>query len=281
MFVGVEVVGGLLAGSLALLADAGHMASDAAALAFSLLAVRAARRPANARMTYGYKRVETLAAFVNSGVLLAVCAGILIQAVIRSISPHPVQGGTMLWVAFAGLAANLVAFLILHEKDNHHDLNMRSAWLHVLSDMAGFVAAMVAAGIIMLTGWNILDPLLSIVVTLFMVRGAWQILRTSAHILIEGAPLGLDTDGIRHDLMTHVADVDDVHHIHAWSMSSNQTLLTLHVRHAADAAPSQVIDRVKVRLSKKFSIDHVTVQTELETCPDNHGDSACHGVGFH
>ena len=219
LFMVVEVAGGLLSGSLALLADAGHMVSDAAALGMSWLALRIGKRPADAERSYGYRRLEVLVAFVNGCMLFVIALWIVIEAARRFLAPQPVLGGTMLAVAIAGLVANLVAFLVLNG-GNRENLNMRSAWLHVLGDLAGFVGAIIAAGIIMATGWWPIDPILSVLVALLILKSAWGIVASSSHILLEGTPPGLDLAALRADLAASVPEVVEIHHVHAWCLSA-------------------------------------------------------------
>ncbi|PMS21712.1 cation transporter [Trinickia dabaoshanensis] len=275
VFMIVEIVGGLLSGSLALLADAGHMVSDTAALGFSWAAIRYGRRPANAQLSYGYKRLEILAAFVNGCALFVIAAAILVEAVRRFAEPVPVVGKTMLIVAFAGLAANIGAFLALHG-GNRENLNVRGAWLHVLGDMLGSLAAIVAAVVILLTGWTPIDPLLSIFVAVIILKSAWGIVRASAHILLEGTPQGISLADIKADLERNVAEVRDAHHIHAWSITAERHLVTLHVHPAPGAAAHDVVAAVRRRLSLRFNVEHVTVQVEEHDCAD---PGSAHGHG--
>lgn len=276
VFMLIEVAGGMLSGSLALLADAAHMVSDAAALGFAWVAIQYGKRPATAQLSYGYKRLEVLAAFVNGCALFAIAAWIVFEAIRRFASPVHVAGPTMLIVAFAGLAANIAAFLILHG-GNRDNLNLRGAWLHVLGDMLGSVAAIVAAAVIMLTGWTPIDPILSIVVTVIILKSAWGIVKSSAHILLEGTPPGMDLADIKADLEQNTEEVRNAHHIHAWSITGEQHLLTLHVHPAPGYASREVVVAVQRRLSDRFSIRHVTVQVEEERCIDSHteGELGC------
>jgi len=268
LFMFVEIAGGVLSGSLALLADAGHMVSDAAALAFSWFAIQYGRRPATEQLSYGYRRLEVLAAFVNGCALFLIAAWVVAEAVQRFSAPVPIVGRTMLAVAVAGLAANIVALLVLHG-GNRENLNMRGAWLHVLGDLLGSVAAIVAAGVILLTGWAPIDPLLSIFVAVIILRSAWAIVKSSAHILLEGVPSNLDLNEIRNELQANVALVSEAHHIHAWSITGEQHLVTLHVRPATGAATKDVVSAVNQYLQQRFGIQHVTVQVEeYETCED-------------
>ncbi|MCB1374933.1 MAG: cation diffusion facilitator family transporter, partial [Rhodobacteraceae bacterium] len=225
-FMVVEVIGGILAGSLALVADAGHMMTDFAALAMAWLAFRVARRPADARRTYGFDRLSVLAAFVNGLALFAVAVWILIEAVRRLAEPHPVAGGLMLTVAAAGLLVNVAAFWILSRGDRGN-LNLRAALLHVAGDLLGSVAAILAALVILGTGWTPIDPILSVLVAFLILYSAWNVVRESAHILLEGAPPGADPDGIAEDLRASVPEVIEVRHLHAWSISESRPMVTL------------------------------------------------------
>ncbi len=275
-FMVVEIVGGLLSGSLALLADAGHMISDTAALGFSWAAIHYGKRPATARLSYGYKRLEILAAFVNGCALFVIAAWIVIEAVRRFAEPVPVLGKTMLIVALAGLAANIAAFAALHG-GNRENLNLRGAWLHVLGDMLGSVAAIAAACVILFTGWTPIDPLLSIFVAVIVLKSAWGIVKSSAHILLEGTPEGVSLADIKADLERNVAEVRDAHHIHAWSITAERHMVTLHVHPTPGVASHEVVAAVQRRLAATFRIEHTTVQVEEEKCIDAHrshvGDS--------
>lgn len=264
-FMVVEIIGGILSGSLALIADAGHMATDAAALFLAYIAFRLSNRPANANQSYGYHRAETLAAFVNALTMIALVAWILFEAVQRFFEPVEVLGGLMLWVAVGGLIVNILAFWILHsgEKGN---LNMQGAAVHVMGDLLGSVAAIAAAIIILYTGWMPIDPLLSIFVALLILRSAIALARQSGHILMEGTPKGLDTEEIKQDLLNSVAGIEDVHHLHAWSLTATRDVMTLHARIADGIDPDQVLAAINERLSHKFQIDHATVQIETEAC---------------
>ena len=269
VFMLVEVAGGLFSGSLALLADAGHMVSDAAALGMSWAALRIGRRPADPHRSYGYQRMEVLVAFVNGCSLFVIAGWITIEAALRFAHPVPVLGGPMLAVAVAGLLANLVAFLVLNG-GSRENLNMRSAWLHVLGDMLGFVVAIVAALVILATGWSPIDPILSILVALLILKSAGGIVRSSAHILLEGTPPGLDLQALGTDLEASIPEVDEVHHIHAWSLTAERTMVTLHVRCAPGTPPGEVIPAVSQRLRERFGIDHSTIQLDCEDCADQH-----------
>jgi cobalt-zinc-cadmium efflux system protein len=209
-FMGIEVVGGLVSGSLALLADAGHMLTDFAALGLAWFAFRIARRPPDQRRSYGYHRIQVLAAFVNGIVLVAVVGWILVEAVGRLLAPVEVLGGVMLAVAVGGLLVNIAAFALLHGGDRDN-INLRAAAIHVLGDLLGSAAAILAAGVILGTGWMPIDPLLSVLVALLILRSSWLIIKKSAHILLEGTPDWLDVGRLRADLVAQVPGVEDVH----------------------------------------------------------------------
>ncbi len=279
-FMVVEIVGGIWSGSLALLADAGHMVSDAAALGFSWLALHIGKRPANARLTFGYKRLEILAAFVNGCALFLVAAWILYEAIVRFAQPVPILSGPMLWVAGIGLAANIAAFYVLNG-GNQENLNMRSAWLHVLGDMLGSVAAIIAALIIRFTGWTPIDPLLSVLVALLILKSAWQIVKATTHILLEGTPPNLQLTDIKADLEQHIEGVTDIHHIHAWAMTAEQLMVTLHAVAEPGADQAAIVTRIQQRLASEFNVGHVTVQVETADCVEQFhqfesGEAQCH-----
>ena len=264
-FMVAEVIGGLLSGSLALIADAGHMATDTAALALAWIAFRLSRRPADPSRSYGFHRGEVLAAFVNGIAMIALVIFILVEAVQRLYAPVEVLGGIMLWIATGGLLVNCIAFWLLHtgSRDN---LNIRGAAVHVAGDLLGSVAAIVAAVVIILTGWTPIDPLLSVAVALLVLRSAWFITGQSAHILMEGAPQGLQPADIKADLVAHIAGLEDVHHVHTWSLTQERPLITLHARIHEDANPDELLQAVNKRLVERFKVDHVTVQIEKGVC---------------
>ena len=230
IFTVVEAAGGLITGSLALLADAGHMLTDSMALALAVFAFAISARPADKKRTFGYHRVQILAAFVNGITLIAIVLWILIEAIQRLMNPPEVLGETMLFIAVAGLVVNIVSFLIIHGGDQEN-LNMRGAALHVLSDILGSVAAIVAAVVITNTGWMPIDPLLSLLVAVLIFRSALFVVRRSAHILLEGAPEWLDTEEMRTRLMASLPEVRDVHHLHVWGLTQERLMLTMHVAH--------------------------------------------------
>jgi cobalt-zinc-cadmium efflux system protein len=258
-FMVAEVIGGLVSGSLALLADAGHMLTDAAALVFAWIAIRLSARPADNRRTYGFDRVSVLAAFVNGLALFLIAAWIVVEAWHRLSQPAPVLGGMMFWVAVIGFAVNIISFKVLSAVGGEN-LNIRAAALHVMGDLLGSVAAIVAAIIIMFTGWTPIDPILSILVALLILRSAYAVVRESAHILLEGSPPHADGDGIAADLQAHVGGVLSAQHVHVWMISEERPMATLEVSVAADADRDGVMRAVKERLHEKWDIDHATVE---------------------
>jgi cobalt-zinc-cadmium efflux system protein len=269
-FMLVEVAGGLWSGSLALIADAGHMLTDAAALGLAWYAVRASRRPADARRSFGHHRIQVLAAFINGLLLVGITVWIVVEALRRVIEPEPVVGGVMLGVAFAGLAVNLIAFLILGGADRN-SLNVRGALLHVLGDLLGSVAAIVGALVILMTGWMPIDPILSVLVSALILCSAWGLLASSWHVLMEGVPPGLDIGALGRDLTAAVPGVAEVHHIHAWSLNPGRTLLTLHARIEAAADPDTVLAGLKRELARRYGIEHATIQIESVGYTCEHG----------
>jgi cobalt-zinc-cadmium efflux system protein len=273
-FMLVELVGGLIAGSLTLLADAAHMLTDAASLALALFALRMARRPADGIYSYGHHRHEVLAAFVNGLALLLLSVWIMIEALRRLWSPQPVAGGLMLTIAALGFAANLASFLVL--RDGHDTLNLRGALLHVLGDLLGSAAAIAGALVILTTGWMPIDPLLSIAVSLLILRSGWRVTRESARILLEGAPSGLDPAEIATDLVAQVPGVSGVHHVHAWSLTDQRPVLTLHAVLREDGNRDAVLAQMQVRLRQRFGVIHATVQIEQSNCAGPDHEHGCH-----
>lgn len=270
-FMVVEIAGGLYTGSLALLADAGHMLTDAAALLLAWLGFRLGRRAADPERTYGYHRLEVLAAFVNGIALVGIVLWIVIEAIKRLLTPVEVLGTPMLVVAVLGLLVNLGSFLILHGGDRDN-LNIRGAVVHVLGDMLGSVAAIAAAAIIMATGWMPIDPILSLVAAGLILRGALFVIAKSGHVLLEGTPEGLDIESLRAGLSRAIPEVENVHHIHAWSLSAEQRLVTLHATVRGDSDPTAVLAAVKAHLRAEHGIGHSVVQLEPHACPDEADD---------
>lgn len=269
-FMLVEVVGGILSGSLALLADAGHMLTDTMALALSAIAFRMSSRPADAKRSYGYQRFQILAAFVNGLTLLAIVGWILFEAVQRILSPPVVLGQMMLFVAAIGLIVNVVVFLVIHGGDQEN-LNMRGAALHVLGDLLGSIAAITAAFIILSTGWTPIDPILSIGVAMLIFRSAWHLVKRSAHILLEGAPEWLDVDEMRSRIVGNIPDVNGIHHVHVWGLTPQDLMLTMHVcLKKIQPDTTTTIRKIKSVLREEYGINHSTIEIEFDDCADNH-----------
>ncbi|MCO5065076.1 MAG: cation diffusion facilitator family transporter [Rhizobiaceae bacterium] len=280
-FMFVEAAGGWLTGSLALLADAGHMLTDSIALWLAWYAFHLAGKPATMRHTYGLGRVKTLVAFVNGLTIFVVAVWIVYEAYHRFMNPGPVLGGPMMLVAVLGLMANIAGFYVLHGGDREN-LNMRGAILHVLGDMLGSVAAIVAALVIIWTGWTPIDPILSVLVAVLILSTAWSLMKDAAQVLLEGAPRSMDRDGIAADLVANVKGVRGVHHMHLWSLDGSRHIATLHACLDDGAEPFTVIRSIKKRLAEEHGIDHATVEPESEQCAD-HGrhDHTDHDHGAH
>ncbi len=270
----VEAVGGWWSGSLALLADAAHMLVDAGALALAWGAAVYAMKPADERRSYGYARMEVLAGFVNALVQLLLVAGIVYEAIRRLLelgSIH-IQSGVMLVVAVVGLAVNAVVLHSLHAHHDHDDLNAAGARLHVFGDLLGSVATVLAALLVRYLGWQWADPALSLLVSLLILRGAFVLLKRSAHILLEGVPEGLAPEEIRVALATADPSIAEVHHLHVWQIASGSRMATLHARLREGGDAQQALRSVQCLLRERFAISHVTVQIESSECIDPEPD---------
>lgn len=267
-FMLVEVAGGLLTGSLALLADAGHMLTDSVALVLAYLAYRMSERPGTSRMTYGFDRMKILVAYTNGLTVLGIALWIVVEAIHRLTAPTPVLAAPMLAIAAVGLALNVVVFYVLVGGDRA-SLNLRGAILHVLGDLLGSVAAIVAALVILATGWLPADPLLSVLVAALLVFSAWKLMRESGLILLEAAPAHIDRNAVAADLVANAEGVTDIHHMHVWTLDGRQLMATLHARLKPAADAEQSIRAIKARLSEAHGIHHATVEVETgEACPD-------------
>lgn len=259
-----EAVGGWLAGSLALLADAGHMLADAAALGLALFAARVAQRPATPERSFGLLRLEILAALVNGALLIAIAIGIGIEAWHRLRAPQPVDGALLLGVAGVGLVANLVSLAILH-RGHEHSLNQRGAYLHVLGDLLGSVGALAAGALVLTTGWTLADPLISVLITLLVLGSAWRLIKESTDVLMEATPDHIALGDV-HDRIASVPGVDSVHDLHVWTVTSGVVAMSGHlvVKNPTDNQP--VLEAVQDRM-RALGINHVTVQMERDpTC---------------
>ena len=268
-FMIAEAVGGLLTGSLALLADAGHMLTDSVALVMAFVAYRMSERPGNSRMTYGFDRLKILVAYTNGLTILAIALWIIAEAVGRYVSPSPVLGGAMLVIAALGLMVNVGVFLVLHGGDRE-SLNLRGAILHVIGDLLGSVAAIAAALIILATGWYPADPILSVLVAMLLLRSAWKLARESGLILLEGAPAHIERNEVADDLAANIAGVSDIHHMHVWSLDGRQQVATLHACLLTNADADRAIGAIKDRLRNIHGIRHATVEVETNgACQDD------------
>lgn len=276
----VEAIGGWWSGSLALLADAAHMLVDAGALALAWVAAGFVMRPADALRSFGYARMEVLAGFVNALVQALLVVWIVYEAITRLLdfgSIH-IQSGTMLVVAVIGLAVNAVVLRSLHGGDREN-LNTAGARLHVFGDLLGSVATVIAALLVRYLRWEWADPALSLLVSLLILRGAFVLLRRSAHILLEGVPEGLAPDEIRTTLATSDPSIAEVHHLHVWQIASGSRMATLHARLREGGDGQQALKTIQRVLRERFAISHVTVQVESSDCldPESGCDEPEHG----
>ncbi len=262
-----EVVGGAFSGSLALLADAGHMMVDALALLLAVVGAVMATRPADARRSYGYGRIEVLVGFVNALSQFVLVGLIVYEAITRLMQPEPILSGVMLVVAIIGLLVNVLVLRILHGHA-HDDVNLAGASLHVLGDLLGSLAAVLAALAIRWFGWLWADPLLSLLVSLLILGNAWRLLRLSAHILLEGVPDGMDSGVVEASLREADPAIRDVHHLHVWQLASGSRMATVHAELRDPADSAQALRAIRQVLLQRFQIQHVTVQVDPGECPD-------------
>jgi cobalt-zinc-cadmium efflux system protein len=259
-FLVAEVVAALIAGSLALLADAGHMLTDAGALAFALFAATLASRPARGRWTFGYKRLEILAAQVNGITLLVVALLIVYGAVRRLISPDEVRGGIVVAVALAGIGVNLAATAVL-ARASRESLNVRGAFLHVATDSVAFAATAIAGALILVTGWDRFDPIASLCVAALMLWASWGLLHESSSIFLERSPSGIDPEAVGRALVAE-PDVVEVHDLHVWTVTSGFPALAAHVLVAPDSDCHAIRRHLEQMLHDRFELEHTTLQVE-------------------
>lgn len=272
-FMIAEVAGGIWSGSLALLSDAGHMLADFVSLALAWGAFRLGRKKADIRRSYGYHRFQVLAAFVNGLTLILIAVWIVFEAVRRIAQPIEVLASPMLVIALLGLLVNMAAFAILQSGDRAN-LNIRGAALHVMGDILGSIAAIAAALVILWTGWMPIDPVLSVLVVVLILRGAFAVVRRSGHILLEGTPENVDPTDLRDRLKAAVPQVTDVHHVHIWSLTGERPVLTLHAALADGANHDETLAALHQTLEEFFGIAHATIQLEHSRCPENPGRTA-------
>lgn len=272
-----EVVGGVWTGSLALLADAGHMLVDVAAVGLALAAMWIARQPPTVRHTYAFARAEILAALINGLALWVVVAWIGIEAIQRFRTPTPVAAGTMMLIAVGGLVVNGVAFGILHGVgDRERSLNLHGALLHVVGDLLGSVGVVLAGLIIWLTGWMRADPLVSLVIGGLILFSSWRLVREAVHILLEGVPRDLDVEALLSSLRS-LDGVNGVHDLHVWTITSGYPALSAHVVCAHGVDREMVLAQLNRMLRERFDISHTTIQLEPESPPD-HAEPMTHPV---
>lgn len=257
----LETIGGFLANSLALLADAGHLLTDVGALALSLFVAWFTTQQASPRKSYGYLRWEILAAFINGATLLLISGWILFEAVVRLRHPEQVQGGLMLVVSVAGLVVNLIAARVLHPT-SHGNLNVRGAYLHVLGDLLAQVGTVVAAILIRYTGWLMADPLVSFLTTALIIRGAWTLIRESVDILLEATPPHIDLGGVREQLEA-IPGIESVHDLHVWAVTPRMVAMSAHAIVRDSTAHQHALEHIHDAM-RLFGIQHVTVQLECD-----------------
>lgn len=261
LYLVVEVVGGILSGSLALLADGFHMFADSAAIGLSLFAAWLSHRPAPAHRTFGYQRVEIIAAFVNALSLIAMGVFILWESYERFASPEPIRANMMMIVAFGGLIVNIIAAKLLHA-DHEHNLNIKGAYLHVLGDLLGSIGALAAGGLIWAFGWVWADPVISCLIALLIIYSAMGLLKESVNVLLEGCPSHIDIEEIRAEMLAFEG-VSAIHNLHVWNINLQQALLTAHIEVTPDAYNGEILNRVQKALKEKFGLSHVTLQLEV------------------
>ena len=260
-FMVVEAIGGWLSGSLALLADAGHMLTDAGALGLSLLSAWVALRPANDSKTYGYQRWEILAALVNGAALFGIAAWVIVEAVHRVRHPEPIRAELFLIVASVGLVVNLISLGILHGS-RHGNLNARGAYLHVMGDALGSVGALAAAAVVLFTGWTLADPLISIALALLILLGAWRLLRESTDVLLEAVPGHVSMAEVQQKMLG-VSGVTAVHDLHVWTVTSGMVAMSGHAIVPDLRSHPGVLEGIRLEMAR-LGIAHVTIQLEVQ-----------------
>ena len=267
-FLVIEVVGGMISGSLALLADAGHMLSDVAALGMALWVSHVVERPPTKRRTYGYGRAEVLSGLINGLTLFVVVALVLHEAIQRIGSTHTVDVGVMLPVAIAGLIANVASAAVLMGH-RHEDMNVRAAFLHLAVDAGGSVAAIVAGIAIYFKGWELADVIASVLIGLMILGGAIRLVRESVHILLEGTPPGIDLEKVRQDI-DGLPEVESCHDLHIWLVGSGEPILTAHLVPAAGFTHEQTLHAAHTMITSSYEIKHTTFQVEGNPCEGMH-----------
>lgn len=262
----VEALAGWWTGSLALLADAGHMLADVAALALALLAAWFASRPATPSKTFGYYRLEILAAWINGVTLVVIALLICYEAYGRWSQPPVIKSTPMLLVASGGLLINITCAWLLHG-DHKHDLNMRGAWLHIMGDALGSVGAIIAGALMSVYGWYTADPLVSVVIGLLIVWSSWSLIRVSTNVLLEGTPAHINLAAVE-DAILQTGGVQDVHDLHVWTITSGREALSAHVIHAETISQPELLKELREKLYVQFGVDHLTIQMETPDFED-------------
>jgi cobalt-zinc-cadmium efflux system protein len=273
-----EVLGGWWTGSLALLADAGHMLADVAALALALMAVWFGARPATSSKTFGYHRLEILAALINGVVLVLISLFIFYEAYHRWAAPPEVRSTAMMLIASGGLFINIVCAWVLHG-DHKDDLNVRGAWLHVIGDALGSVGAILAGALMSVYGWYTADPLFSVLIGLLVVWSSWHLIRESTNVLLEGTPAHINLAAVE-DAILETDGVENVHDLHIWTITSGREALSAHVIHADTTSQPELLKELRTKLHDRFGVDHLTIQMETPDFEDEtfhfcHAATAC------
>lgn len=269
VFMFAEIIGGIVTNSLALLSDAGHMFSDAVALGLSLAAFKFGEKAADQSKTYGYKRFEILAAFLNGLALIIIAIFIFYEAYHRFFAPPAVIGSGMMIISILGLLINILVAAILMRGDSHENLNMRSALLHVFGDLLGSIGAIVAALLIIFFGWNLADPIASVIVSFLVLLSGIRILKDSIHILMEGKPTGIDMNKIINDFLT-IDGVKEVHDMHIWAITSDFTALTAHVKVTDNSDRETILTQMESYLQNNYHLEHSTIQLESHSKKCHH-----------
>lgn len=261
-----EAVGGWLVNSLALIADAGHMLTDVAALSLTLAAIWFAARPATEKKTYGYYRLEILAAFVNGITLVLISLWVFYEAYERWNAPPEIQGFNMTLIAVGGLTINIICAWLLHG-DHQHDLNMRGAWLHIMGDVLGSITAIAAGILIVAFGWVWADAVCSSLISLIIIFGSWNLIRESVNVLLEGTPAHINLAAVE-DAILETEGVREIHDLHVWTISSGLEALSAHVCHNEEIVQRELLKTLRKRLHDEFGIDHLTIQMETPDFED-------------
>lgn len=273
-----EAIGGWWTGSLALLADAGHSLTDVAALGLALIAVWFGSRPATSSKTFGYYRLEILAALINGVTLVVISLLILYEAWQRLSAPPPVHGVAVIIVASGGLLVNLTCAWMLHGR-HEVDLNIRGAWLHIINDALGSVAAIIAGVLMWHFGWYLADPLISVLIAILIVWSSWRLIREATNVLLEGTPAHINLAAVEEAILT-TDGVQDVHDLHVWTITSGREALSAHVIHLTGISQPDLLKELRTKLSARFSVDHLTIQMETSDFEDEsfhfcHSGTAC------